>query len=345
MCVICVYEPTKTNLISRTELDAIVLTNPDGFGVMYYENTELKTGKQYNPNLAIMQQIAWDMLQSAEAIAMKNNSYLAIHARIATHGEVCDANCHPFEFANGHMLMHNGILSGYGSTTLSDTEEYARELDYMEAKYPGILGDEIFQDMIGSAISSNKFVIATPTRDITKVAKFLIINEHLGKVDSNKWYSNLNHRVTRFVPNLGFNWDKYVMPNQAKLPIAIAPNTTNNVTKLSRKAKRRLANKSANNRDFFMPDNLSNIDDYLEDSYPMNSYLSGIPNYSICELCKDNKAISFDTLLAVKVCANCDASEYIQCLICNDVFSKLDDNGYSECPSCEALLDRIYTDG
>lgn len=53
-------------------------------------------------------------------------SFLATHQRIATSGKNND-NIHPFDVGN-IILMHNGIISGYGNEKVSDTKQYAIEL-------------------------------------------------------------------------------------------------------------------------------------------------------------------------------------------------------------------------
>lgn len=56
---------------------------------------------------------------------------IAIHFRMATHGEVTKDNVHPFKLANGGFLMHNGILSKYAPKQkhgdISDTRLFVQQ--------------------------------------------------------------------------------------------------------------------------------------------------------------------------------------------------------------------------
>ncbi len=198
MCVICLIPADKS--IEQSEFDSMMSHNPDGFGLMYFDKGNLTSSKLYIPMFSKQKQIAWELAQRAMEKAQKSGSALALHFRIATHGEVSKANSHPFEIAKGYKLMHNGILSGYGSKEKSDSLAYAEKLGRMHRRYPGILEDNDFLEMVQEEVGSyNKIVIAR-----SKNQDFCILNREKGSKIDGVWYSNLNHWPTRtytYTPN------------------------------------------------------------------------------------------------------------------------------------------------
>lgn len=190
MCVICLIPADKS--IDQSEFDSMMSHNPDGFGLMYFDKGNLTSSKLYIPMFSKQKQIAWELAQRAMEKAQKSGSALALHFRIATHGEVSKANSHPFEIAKGYKLMHNGILSGYGSKEKSDSLAYAEKLGRMHRRYPGILEDNDFLEMVQEEVGSyNKIVIAR-----SKNQDFCILNRDKGSKINGIWYSNLNHWPT-----------------------------------------------------------------------------------------------------------------------------------------------------
>lgn len=117
MCVIA-YKP-KGKTFNYADLSRMWDYNPDGAGV-------LVPGHKY-PIKGIMQYE--DLKTVIKAIGKRHSC--AVHFRMATHGAVCADNTHPFPVGEGRFLMHNGVLTSYGSAGEgghSDSKQLALDL-------------------------------------------------------------------------------------------------------------------------------------------------------------------------------------------------------------------------
>ena len=115
---------------------------------------------------------------------VQDNHTMLIHFRIATHGKVELSNCHPFKLNNKMAIIHNGIISGYGSKTenLSDTKDFINKvignITYKIWKNPS------FRELVGMGIGSSKLVI------LDNEERYYIINEDKGEWVNGVWFSN-----------------------------------------------------------------------------------------------------------------------------------------------------------
>ncbi len=81
--------------------------NGDGFGVAWYIPEISPT-----PGVFVSTTPAWNN-RNLKSIASKIKSpCLFAHVRAASVGEISEANCHPFQFANW-IFMHNGSIEGF----------------------------------------------------------------------------------------------------------------------------------------------------------------------------------------------------------------------------------------
>lgn len=122
MCVI-IHKPDNVT-IKRRDFDNMWQQNPDGLGVAYYNrNKRLIVKKGY-----MDKDSAWKLLNSLQ------QQELIVHFRFATHGLVNEYQTHPFIISRDSRevkglvsskiqsaLVHNGVIHGYGTETLSDT--------------------------------------------------------------------------------------------------------------------------------------------------------------------------------------------------------------------------------
>ena len=114
---------------------------------------------------------------------VETTSPMLIHFRIATHGKVELDNCHPFKLNNRMVLIHNGIISGYGDKEKkSDTRDY---IDKVLSKISWKMWkNPAFREMVGQAIGYSKLGIM----DVS--GEMYIINYDKGVVEDGVWYSN-----------------------------------------------------------------------------------------------------------------------------------------------------------
>jgi hypothetical protein len=128
MCIIC-YKPAGVQLPEKSVLKNCWSGNPDGAGIMYRTNKGVVGQKGF-------------MKQKNLLSALLDNDFtgtdLVIHFRWATHGLRDKTATHPFPLSCDTRdltsvswkaeagLAHNGIISGYGTDDLSDTQEFIK---------------------------------------------------------------------------------------------------------------------------------------------------------------------------------------------------------------------------
>lgn len=172
MCL-AIYKP-KGASVPRKHLEAGFKSNKDGAGFAVAKNGELIVRKGFFTFTELWQ--AWQPFQFDAAI---------IHFRWATHGEVGEANCHPFSLNGGkYALIHNGIIDIESEGGMSDTGTFAHLvleplLDRLSPDEPSLVF--LVESFLGAG---NKVVIL----DAAGLAT--IYNESAGLWLNGVWYSN-----------------------------------------------------------------------------------------------------------------------------------------------------------
>lgn len=181
MCI-AILKP-KDKVLERELLENCSINNPDGCGFAYLNDEGkiiIKKFMEFKP--------FWEEYNKVQA-----NHTMLIHFRIATHGNVELANCHPFKLNNHMALIHNGVISGYGSRieNLSDTKDFINKvignISYKMWKNPS------FRTLVGSSIGSSKFVI------LDNKENYYIINEGKGYWTDGVWFSNKSYEKIKKV--------------------------------------------------------------------------------------------------------------------------------------------------
>lgn len=208
MCVIASIPAGRT--LSEDELREMWQTNPDGAGIAWISGNKVATYKsmKLKPFLRKFKQV----------VEHHGQSDILVHMRIATHGEVCLDNNHPFVIKQDGkevtdvVFAHNGILPRAfippAKMNISDTR-YFNNVFWSNFNIES-LDDKRVMDMVGDVITQgagwNKFVVlsARPTMQ----RESYIINESQGSWEGGVWYSNRNHDRTRF-RDYGNTWNGY----------------------------------------------------------------------------------------------------------------------------------------
>lgn len=183
---------------SESYLKCACDNNPDGFGYAIHAGDKIVTGRG----------IHWGSVvdEYYKTLSKYPTSWSMFHARLATHGAITEANCHPFKVGNnpGLVIAHNGILP----LTLpkkekrSDTRYFAEVVLPRWAKKEGhissLLDNKVnFKNLEGWAVG-NKLAIFSTFGRLKKPV--YIINESLGTWDDGIWWSNNSHKdVYRWV--------------------------------------------------------------------------------------------------------------------------------------------------
>ena len=120
-----------------------------------------------------------------------------IHFRIKTHGVIDEVNCHPFIVTPNLAFIHNGIVSGFGTATHSDTYMFNEEILKPMIKRFGkkIFQDQAFKLLTEGCIGYSKLVF------LDNYGHYEIYNEDRGDWVGNVWYSNTSYIVPKvYVP-------------------------------------------------------------------------------------------------------------------------------------------------
>lgn len=211
MCVI-VYKPAGKT-IGRDILKRCWDKNPDGGGLMYASDGRLKIIRgmmDWETYEEILDDKVGDLIESVPMI---------FHFRIATHGSVKPANCHPFIVNKGIAMAHNGVLTCVSvpkDEDVSDSEMFIRAfLRPLDARMSGglkvkDLNDPALSIMIEKVISSNKLAFMNGLGEVA------IINESMGMWGKagddgyeGVWFSNRTWKPSTVVyvkPQYGGNY-------------------------------------------------------------------------------------------------------------------------------------------
>lgn len=174
MCLI-IHQP-KGHTLAVAHLLDIARRNGDGFGIMYADKGTLHTFRGVLSDE--------DMVREYTRRAAGRECIL--HWRQATHGEVNEANAHPFRVGSV-AVVHNGMLDvGCPVRGMSDTWHLVEHLIGPTARHePDRLFTAEWQSVVGGMIGTgNKLVI------LDGAGRLAIVNRAAGVEHQGRWYSN-----------------------------------------------------------------------------------------------------------------------------------------------------------
>ena len=185
--------------INKATLRRCYDANPDGAGFMYAEDKQLHVKKGY-----------FTFKEFYKEYRPHGDKQVLIHFRIKTHGPINKDNCHPFLVNSGLGFIHNGIISGYGSNTKSDTIEFNESiLQKIVAKHGNnSLFDDPMVELIENVIGYSKLVF------LDRHGNYTIMNENKGNWNDGVWYSNMSWKKPEKVKSNNF----LTYPYQRNLP-------------------------------------------------------------------------------------------------------------------------------
>lgn len=135
--------------------------NPDGWGLMALVNGKVVVHKggipqEKNKKGKVTPEVVADFMS---VYKYYKDLEVALHFRYATHGQVDEANTHPYMVAEDVYMMHNGVLSEFTKEqdqTKSDTWHYANTISEMVGY--GWLRDPKFLRLINIAAGFNRIL-------------------------------------------------------------------------------------------------------------------------------------------------------------------------------------------
>ena len=192
MCIAIMKSANKK--ISKSTLRRCYDANPDGAGFMYAEDKQLVVNKGY-----------FTFKEFYKEYKPHGDKQVLIHFRIKTHGPINKDNCHPFLVNSGLGFIHNGIISGYGSSIKSDTIEFNEAiLQKIVSKHGNnSLFDDPMVELIENVIGYSKLVF------LDRHGNYTIMNEKKGNWNDGVWYSNMSWKKPEPVQHTNYLSHKY----------------------------------------------------------------------------------------------------------------------------------------
>ncbi len=181
MCVI-IHQPSGSYL-TKDRAQRLWKINSDGGGFTFIDNDGLIQAER-----AMEFTQFWTAFERARS-AFPQRDFL-LHMRIATHGDISLANCHPFWINDETVMMHNGILNQVPDYDdgRSDTGVF---VDEVIAELPeNWLDNTYLQDMMEEYVGYNKLAFLTTSLNVKE--NVIILNRTLGSTVDGMWFSNTN---------------------------------------------------------------------------------------------------------------------------------------------------------
>ena len=207
MCIIAYFE--KDLELNETELKECFTNNPDGAGLMYYDQDK---------NLIHIRKGFMDFKDFWKvASTLPQDIDRVFHFRIATSGKVGGGCCHPFPVTNDYNIMrrinsfcevgmvHNGIMSeftpaGGMKATHSDTMQFVKEIVYELDGGLGVFNIGV-KNLINLAMHTNKYIFL-------KKDGVSVIGDFVQSEISGALYSNSTYKESRYIYTpINYNYD------------------------------------------------------------------------------------------------------------------------------------------
>lgn len=174
MCLI-IHSPTGHSP-SEDIIESALSINPDGVGFMYMDRGKPESFKILHARSDYIERVCE---------TLKDTEY-CVHFRMRTHGDVSADNLHPFDLANGGLLMHNGVM--HNIDTKSDTKKSDTWHLVHGQINPAIRQNQPEQDwwnhIADIAGYHNRLAYLSPT------GQFHFLNYEDGVEYEGAWYSN-----------------------------------------------------------------------------------------------------------------------------------------------------------
>lgn len=162
MCIIAIK--SAGTAVDWTILDNCEVANPDGAGYAYVRGDEVVIRKGFFDNETMLKALDNERIDQTETEIM-------FHFRIATHGKVAPATCHPFPMSENRKALceldttasmavaHNGVIPFMPKDKMySDTMQYI-------SMYLAPLGEQIHNPAVRDVVehsADSKLAIMTP---------------------------------------------------------------------------------------------------------------------------------------------------------------------------------------
>jgi len=176
MCI-AIAKPEGVDLFDNV-LKNCFENNSDGAGFAYVDGDKIKIRKGF-----------FTLKDFKEAYEDHKSKQLLLHFRIRTHGDVNVHNCHPFFVTPTLAMIHNGVITGFGSASKSDTLDFIEKIIRPAVVSYGnsIVEHPSFQELVENMIGWSKLMFLNADNK-----KITIYNEGSCNESSSVIFSNLS---------------------------------------------------------------------------------------------------------------------------------------------------------
>lgn len=176
MCI-AILNTKKAGRLPKSQIMHSWDNNDMGAGLLWNEKNKLRVFKTYEYDEYLSK---YNELRDNQEIGN-----IVLHFRIATSGYKGEHNLHPFLVNENLGFVHNGVISGLGNKTFSDTYEFN---DMLKKFTHNFLSCDMTKYFISEYIGYSKLIFL----DVDD--KYTIINEEKGKWTDGNWYSNDSYK-------------------------------------------------------------------------------------------------------------------------------------------------------
>ena len=208
MCII-VAKPSGVDFPSSDVIRDCFNANPDGAGFMYADGKKVRIRKGFMSVDALM-----DALTEELGNADLTDTPVVLHFRIATHGKVGTACCHPFPvsdepaalragtYESSYGVAHNGVINWTTTNNnWSDTMDFTARVIYpLMMMDTDFINDDYALDVI-EATCCSKFAILSRFGDHVTIGDFI--------EDGGIYYSNTSYMFSSRIYKPESIWDYY----------------------------------------------------------------------------------------------------------------------------------------
>lgn len=179
----CIAVLNTAGKLSKKTIQNCWSANKDGAGIAHVENGKVHIFKE-------MRSVD-KLYKYYDALRSRFEGNIMLHFRIATHGKIDEANCHPFKVNDSMAFIHNGIISQTSKANSNYSDTWHFNEDVVKRLPKGFLRNPAITELLSSYIDYSKLVFLDGDHAY-------IINEHMGIWDGANWFSNQSYKDRTF---------------------------------------------------------------------------------------------------------------------------------------------------
>lgn len=187
MCLAVYHAPASPATLTKRQWLNAADNNPDGIGLLWAVNGELRSRKWLPDGRRKPLMEAWGAYVNLRRLGVP----MAVHFRYTTHGENTLDNTHPFFVRDDLAFVHNGVLDCSFPTDKAKSDTYVFN-EMLKTLPPNFLDSANLWRLVEMAAEGSKLVF------LRADGKAWIANMGLGHWDQGSWFSNNTHESSVF---------------------------------------------------------------------------------------------------------------------------------------------------